>query len=50
MSWQTEAGKVGLAGLTPEEAAIGALQCDLFQNIPDPLENPLGNIIVVSID
>ena len=49
MSWKIEASKAGLAGLTPEEAGVGALMSPMFQNLPDPLDNPHGEIIVVSI-
>ena len=38
MSWKKDSASVGLAGLTPHEAAKGALLCEEFQNIPDPLD------------
>ena len=37
MSWKKDSAAVGLAGLTPVEAAKGALLCEEFQNMPDPL-------------
>ena len=37
MSWQKQAAVVGLAGLSPREAALGALYCEQFQLMPDPL-------------
>ena len=37
MSWQKQAAAVGLAGLSPCEAALGALCCEQFQLMPDPL-------------
>ena len=49
MAWSTVAPDVGLAGLTPEEAAVGALNLAFFQNLPDPIDNPGGKIIVVSM-
>ena len=49
MSWKDASSKAGLAGLTPEEAGVGALLSPMFQNMPDPIENPHGEIIVVSI-
>ena len=38
MSWQTASANVGLAGLTEEEAAVGALLLPSFQGLPDPLK------------
>ena len=38
MSWRKDSAAVGLAGLTPAEAAKGALLCEEFQNMPDPLD------------
>ena len=38
MSWKKDSAAVGLAGLTPSEAAKGALLCAEFQNMPDPLD------------
>ena len=38
MAWVKESADVGLGGLTPEEAARGALFCKLFQDMPDPLD------------
>ena len=38
MSWAKESSKVGLAGLTPLEAARGAMFVPLFQEMPDPLK------------
>ena len=38
MSWKKDSAAVGLAGLTPAEAAKGALLCAEFQNMPDPLD------------
>ena len=49
MSWKEESSKAGLAGLTPEEAGVGALLSPMFQNLLDPIDNPHGDIIVVSI-
>ena len=40
MSWKTTSTDSGLAGLTPEEAAKGALFWEEFQNMPDPLDDP----------
>ena len=37
MSWQKQAAVVGLAGLSSHEAALGALCCEQFQLMPDPL-------------
>ena len=37
MSWQKQAAVVGLAGLSPHEAALGALCCEQFQLVPNPL-------------
>ena len=37
MAWQKQSAVVGLAGLTPREAALGALCCEQFQLMPDPL-------------
>ena len=37
MSWQKQAAVVGLAGLSPCEEALGALCCEQFQLMPDPL-------------
>ena len=37
MSWQKQAAVEGLAGLSPREAALGALCCEQFQLMPDPL-------------
>ena len=38
MLWKKDSAAVGLAGLTPAEAAKGALLCEEFQNMPDPLD------------
>ena len=38
MSWTKDSAAVGLAGLTPVEAVKGALLCEEFQNMPDPLD------------
>ena len=38
MLWKKDSAAVGLAGLTPVEAAKGALLCEEFQNMPDPLD------------
>ena len=38
MSWAKESAKVGLAGLTPLEAARGAMFLREFQDMPDPLK------------
>ena len=37
MAWQKQSAAVGLAGLSPREAALGALCCEQFQLMPDPL-------------
>ena len=37
MAWQKESAAVGLGGLSPHEAALGALCCEQFQMMPDPL-------------
>ena len=37
MAWQKQSAEVGLAGLTPCEAELGALYCKEFQLMPDPL-------------
>ena len=37
MAWQKQSAKVGLAGLTPCEVALGALYCEQFQLMPNPL-------------
>ena len=38
MSWAKASAEAGLAGLTPREAARGALTLPQFQQMPDPLE------------
>ena len=46
MSWSKESAKVGLSGLTPREAARGALTCPEFQKLPDPLAlDPYGWVV-----
>ena len=37
MSWKKESAAAGLAGLTPREAARGAMYRPEFQKMPDPL-------------
>ena len=37
MSWQKQAAAVGSAGLFPCEEALGALCCEQFQLMPNPL-------------
>ena len=37
MAWQKQSAAVGLAGLTPHEAAWGVLCCEQFQLMPNPL-------------
>ena len=37
MAWQKQSAAAGLAGLIPHEAALGALCCEQFQLMPDPL-------------
>ena len=37
MSWRKESSAIGLADLTPCEAARGAMFLPEFQNMPDPL-------------
>ena len=39
MLWKKDSAAVGLAGLKPVEAAKGALLCEEFQNMPDPLDS-----------
>ena len=41
MSWARESAKVGLAGLTPKEAARGAMFLRCFQDMPDPLHEEI---------
>ena len=41
MSWARESAKVGLAGLTPGEAARGAMFLPVFQDMPDPLHQAI---------
>ena len=41
MSWKKESAAAGLAGLTPREAARGAMYCREFQKMPDPLAGVL---------
>ena len=38
MSWKKESAKLGMAGLIPRETAKGALMCEVFQKMPDPLD------------
>ena len=38
MSWKRESAQVGLGGLTPREAATGAMCLEEFQRIPEPPE------------
>ena len=38
MSWKKDSAAVSLAGLPTVEAAKGALLCEEFQNMPDPLD------------
>ena len=46
-SWKKASAAVGLSGLTPREAARGALTCPEFQNMPDPLnKDPFGPVVV----
>ena len=45
--WKKVSVAVGLAGLTPREAATGALTQPEFQLMPDPLDSdPFGKLIV----
>ena len=47
MSWKKASAAVGLAGLTPREAARGALTRPEFQRMPDPLDlDPFGKLVV----
>ena len=41
MSWRKESAQVGLAGLNPLEAARGAMFLPVFQDMPDPLNQPV---------
>ena len=41
MSWAKESAKVGLAGLTPTEAAREAMFLPVFQDMPDPLRQQI---------
>ena len=46
-SWKKASAAVDLSGLTPREAARGALTCPEFQNMPDPLNrDPFGLVVV----
>ena len=45
-SWKKASAAVGLAGLTPREAAKGALMCKDFQNLPDPFSNVIMEVKV----
>ena len=49
MAWSSVSSEAGLAGLTEQEAGIAALNLPFFQNLPDPLDNPDGKILVVSM-
>ena len=40
MSWSKESAAAGLGGLTPGEAAVGALMFGEFQYIDNPLPDP----------
>ena len=45
-SWKKASAVVCLSGLTPREAARGALTCPEFQNMPDPLDrDPFGPVV-----
>ena len=47
LSWKKASAAVGLAGLTPREAARGALTRPKFQLMPDPLDSdPFGKLII----
>ena len=47
MSWKKESAMVGLSGLSPREAARGALTCLDFQKMPDPLDtDPFSPIVM----
>ena len=37
MAWKKESAAVGLAGLSPLKQHLGALCCEQFQMMPDPL-------------
>ena len=41
LSWKKESAAAGLAGLTPREAARGAMYRREFQKMPDPLAGVL---------
>ena len=46
MSWEKAFVVVGLAGLTPREAAKGALLCEEFQKMPDPFGDVIREVKV----
>ena len=47
LSWKKALAAVGLAGLTPREAARGALTQPEFQLMLDPLDlDPFGKLVV----
>ena len=47
LSWKKASAAVGLAGLTPREAARGALTQPKFQLMLDPLDSdPFGQLVV----
>ena len=47
LSWKKASAVVGLAGLTPREAARGALTQPKFQLMPETLDSdPFGQLIV----
>ena len=46
MSWEKASAAVVLAGLTPQEAAKGALFCEDFQQMPDPFGDVIREVKV----
>ena len=46
MSWEKALAVVALAGLTPWEAAKGALLCEDFQKMPDPFGDVIKEVKV----
>ena len=48
MSWVKDSVKVGLAGLTPLEAARGAMFLPVFQDMSDPLKEEPQEIEITS--
>ena len=49
MSWNKVSAEVGLAGLTPHEAARGAFCMKEFQKIPDPFGEVMKDVKLSTI-